>query len=821
MSAEPWTLQPACPPSVRPEALFDPTKGVHGLRAAQVAVGPPRVLKVWLYAAPPAALLSRALWTLEPAPGAATVAIAAAAAQASPSPHVELTLAGAPDRSRYRLLVAPPASVPFDPLRTWLPVRLRPECPDLGSCFEPDVPPPLPPASPVLDYRARDWTALRAALIEYLLRRDPDADLSIADPTITLIELFAHAGDLLNYRLDRVATEAYLESARLRTSVKRHARLVDFAVGEGLAARTFVHVAVAPGAGAVNVNRGSVAVDVEGSELAFTLEQDVKADARVGEIPLYDWGEEACCLPAGATECVLVRPLAADPLGNGWLAAGDLLAFEIVDPDDEARHRSWARRTQQWPTDAAGTARFRAPLPSRAAQVVELTAIEPFSDPLLGSTLSLFRVTWRAEDALREPYPVGVDASSGEPEVTVARACLAPAHHGRLVDGPPGSTLAPRVPDWADAATWPPAEFSLTAAGHPGRGRRPGGPGLALAPAAPPERAQPSPYRLDVSVALPSGVTVPATLLSSLLDARAGEYSVVVDVEDDEPPVLRFATGAVGLAPPFGSTVAAAYEVGGGTRGNVPANAVTLLEENTAAAGQPPAWQSIAGVSARNPMAAAGGAEPTPLDVVRRDAPEAYAAEPRRAVLPADHAAAAMESPLVERAVARRAWSGSWPVIDTVVDLRVAGDAAAEARGGVQALLDDLRMLGTEAAVLDATPIGLLIALVVCARPGSEAEQVRTDILRVLRPGTDSRPGFFHPSRLQLGGTVYLSGVVAAVAALPAVDAVEITEARRLGEPPSTVHDVLTFGPFEVAVLDDDVARPERGRLDVTVRGGR
>ncbi len=67
----------------------------------------------------------------------------------------------------------------------------------------------------------------------FLLREQPDADLSIADPTITVLELFAHAGDVLHYRLDRVATEAYLETARLRMSVKRHARLVDFALSDG------------------------------------------------------------------------------------------------------------------------------------------------------------------------------------------------------------------------------------------------------------------------------------------------------------------------------------------------------------------------------------------------------------------------------------------------------------------------------------------------------------------------------------------------------------------------------------------------------------
>ncbi len=33
-----------------------------------------------------------------------------------------------------------------------------------------------------------------------------------------------------------MATEAYLGTARLRTSVRRHARLVDYVMGEGVSA---------------------------------------------------------------------------------------------------------------------------------------------------------------------------------------------------------------------------------------------------------------------------------------------------------------------------------------------------------------------------------------------------------------------------------------------------------------------------------------------------------------------------------------------------------------------------------------------------------
>ena len=97
MSADPWLLEPACPPSARPEKLFDPLSGVHGLRAAQTKLGPPRTLDVWLYQAPPAALADPSLWSLDPPPGGTPVPITAAVVEPNPTPHVELTLAGLPE----------------------------------------------------------------------------------------------------------------------------------------------------------------------------------------------------------------------------------------------------------------------------------------------------------------------------------------------------------------------------------------------------------------------------------------------------------------------------------------------------------------------------------------------------------------------------------------------------------------------------------------------------------------------------------------------------------------------------------------------------
>ena len=60
------------------------------------------------------------------------------------------------------------------------------------------------------------------------------------DLGVTLVEMLAYAGDQLSYYQDAVATEAYLTTARQRASVRRHSRLVDYAMHDGASARTWL-----------------------------------------------------------------------------------------------------------------------------------------------------------------------------------------------------------------------------------------------------------------------------------------------------------------------------------------------------------------------------------------------------------------------------------------------------------------------------------------------------------------------------------------------------------------------------------------------------
>jgi hypothetical protein len=818
--------EPQASALLRPEALFTSTT-VVGLRAASTTVtGTDRVVSVWLYADPPAGLTDPGLWSFAGTPevtltGPATLVAASVDPDGNPVPaHVDLPVAAVgpalPGRAPYRLGIDPVGlaglGLDLDPLRRYLPARLRPECGDVPDCITvPDRPGPLTP--PDYDTLARDYTALRATLLERLGVLVPGADRSPADETVTLVELMAHLGDLLHYRLDRVATESWLPTARRRATVTRHARLVDHPVLPATSAAAYVqvhraHANAGPGDGSVVVEPGDTATDAAGDpdtagSTSFTLELDEPATvyASHGEVALYDWNEADAVLTAGARSAVLVRPVPSDGKTlHAWLPVGSLLGLEVVAPGAPGAHHAWTRRLSLWPPDDGG-GQTRQPLASYAAQVVRVTHAVEIEDPL-SPGLPLVRVFW--DTPLARALPVSIDDRAGTPRVGVARLGVFPAHHGLLVDGPEAvRALDPLTGDEPDPATVRVSEYLLTRAFPAGLSCAPGG----------------RPWQLDTTVLLPNGVRVGAGRVTSLLRAPAEGFSVVVDHDDDAAPRLRFRTGVIGLVPPTQSVVGARYQVGSGADGAIAANTLTRLVRTGSPVGQPCVWAEVdQRVTARNLTPGEGGAPATPLDDVRRDAPEAYAAVPRRAVLVSDLPGFATQVPGVARAAARRTWSGSWPVGLVVVDTDTAEvDQALDA--AVTATLEGVRMAGTEVVALPATAIGLLVALTVCLTPATDPAEARARILATLRPG---RPGaVFAPAAHSLGTSVYLSTVVAAVAGVPGVDAVRVTEARRLSEPAGTNHEVIEIGPAEIAVCDDDAAAPDRGRIELSVEGGR
>jgi predicted phage baseplate assembly protein len=109
------------------------------------------------------------------------------------------------------------------------------------DCLQPDQCPSEPMPAPELNYLAKDYTSFRQLLLDRLAATLPSwRERHTPDLYLTLAEALAYTADHLSYAQDAVATEAYLDTARLRISVRRHARLADYAMHEGCNARAWV-----------------------------------------------------------------------------------------------------------------------------------------------------------------------------------------------------------------------------------------------------------------------------------------------------------------------------------------------------------------------------------------------------------------------------------------------------------------------------------------------------------------------------------------------------------------------------------------------------
>src|SRR5215471_5652987 len=111
----------------------------------------------------------------------------------------------------------------------------------------------------VLDYMARDYQSLLQAMYALVPSKLPQwKDFNNeADFGNVMLELFAHIGDILSYYQDRVANESFLGTARTRSSVIEHLRLIGYKLGTAVPAAASVNVTVPAAVNAVvTVARG-------------------------------------------------------------------------------------------------------------------------------------------------------------------------------------------------------------------------------------------------------------------------------------------------------------------------------------------------------------------------------------------------------------------------------------------------------------------------------------------------------------------------------------------------------------------------------------
>lgn len=727
--------------------------------------------------------------------------------------RVELDRYG--DFSRYTLhLVSgsddwlPPPG--FDPRLSNIEFNFKVQCPTDFDCEATPVCPPPAQQHLDIDYLARDYPSFRRLMLDRMSVTAPGwTARNPADLGVTLVEILAYAADQLSYQQDAASTEAYLHTARQRVSVRRHARLMDYAMSDGCNARCWVHLRVSADQGStpestrfVTRLRSQTQAIIADNPALYTpdsvvfeqLEPPRVLRIAHNEMHFYSWSESQCCLPAGATSATLAGDFAD-------LAVGDVLLFEEVigarsgDPADADIGKRAVVRLVQTPVVTSD--------PVTAAPVTE--------------------IVWHPDDAL--PAPLCISSLGDDNQliegISVARGNMLLADHGRSIDGEAlGEVPAPRL-RYARTGSQHCDRPSPTPIAARFRPRLERGP-LTRAAQYSASASAASAVRWQQDEIIP-GITLRGTLAGEtrvwtargdLLSSAPKDPCFVVETDNSGRASLRFGDDTNGRRPPPGTRFIADYRIGNGVRGNIGADALVHI------AG---AFADIEAV--RNPLPATGGEEPESMDSVRQRAPIAYRTQ-RRAVTMGDYARVTEEASGVQRAAARLRWTGSWHTVFVTVD-QVAGDALTPAdEQRIQDHLDGFRMAGHDTSIKAPGFVPLEIELFVCCYREYLRSDIRRSLLDVLsaRDLPDGQRGLFHPDNFTFGQPVYLSPVYAAVQATPGVASVDVRVFRRLGDMADTQaldRGVLDIGQLEIAQLQNDPNFVERGVLRLELGGGR
>ena len=715
---------------------------------------------------------------------------------------VLVTLDGEGDFSIYTLTVSGPD---IDPFFSSAKLRFRLACDDRFDCRPPaEQPAPQPQLPVVIDYLAKDYSSFRQALLDFIPTRLPGwTERSEADIGMTLLELFAATADNLSYLQDRVATEAFLNTATQRRSVAGHLALIGYQMDEGASAYTWLQFQV----DAIQVLAGDPGFKVSNRPstsdepvIVFETLGGTTLDPAHNQMVLYDWGNSNCCLPIQAVNAALVGKY-------DRLKAGDYLLV-----DDGGGHRDIVRLTTT-------------PEIIPAEQLIS----PPTTSPPIGSPPSGFitLINWSAGTPLHYDYCLLPS--------TIVRGNVVPATHGETISDEPLRSLTDQQK----------AEVSAEiAARQPWQRSSRQRLRLAKAPLA----------HLDpqtLTLGMPLGATPPvatqqsATAFTTRTPRSVGTLTVAVDgvkwkeqaslleslpedqvfrveIDDDGEATVVFGDGIFGQQPPETATVTATYRVGGGQIGNIGVDTLVVPHPDV-----PAPWL----ISVTNPIPAVGGRDLESRDHARRVAPPT-SQQPLVAVSAADYqaAAAAFTGPSgrIQRANAEFRWTGSWLTVTLAVDPAGIEGLTPDLRQGLLEYLGARRLAGYDLEIRGPVYLPIELQVEFCVVPGARPNDVQQAIQQALSnselPG--GLKGFFHPDNFTFGANLYVSKIYAAIMAVPGIGSAQITRLARLhaAQPDSETainlgQGFLAVGPDQIIRLDNDRNFPQNGSLTVQPKG--
>ncbi|HKA20511.1 MAG TPA: putative baseplate assembly protein [Blastocatellia bacterium] len=397
------------------------------------------------------------------------------------------------DFSFYTLRLVGVANV--DPRYDQVDFSFKVNCPSDLDCAPACTCEPTVFSEPEINYLAKDYQSFRQLILDRLSILIPEwKERHVPDIGIMLVEVLAYTGDYLSYYQDAVATEAYIDTARQRISVRRHARLVDYLLHEGCNARAWVCIEV------------DADIELDVSDISFiTSTEDAVVQARNilkwedlanvqadsyevfeplvadrfvriklleahNQINFYTFGEDLCCLETGSTSATLLdcwivtqeqkpyeAPTQAKELSDSENAK-EPDAYEIVKEGQKNSKDQSAYKTAPKPNYKKERALKLKPgdvlifeevigpitgLPADAdpmrRHAVRITSVTPGEDKLRktkdGQPTPYIVIEWAPEDAL--PFTFCISAIGPAPDcdylgnVSVARGNVILVDHGK------------------------------------------------------------------------------------------------------------------------------------------------------------------------------------------------------------------------------------------------------------------------------------------------------------------------------------------------------------------------------------------------------
>lgn len=730
----------------------------------------------------------------------------------------------------------PPPDI--DPALASVTFSFKVECPSPFDCQRPcDCPEPEPIETDI-DYTARDFHSFRRMMLDRLSVTVPAASTGHpADLASALVEVLAYTADQLAYQQDAATTEAYLNRARSRISLKRMTRLVDYTLDEGCNARCFCHFAVSsdvlPVAPAMAVIPAGSAVCTQLSDQPRTFArddallaqsqavyetcQDIPALFNLhNEMAFYTWSDARCSLPKGAVSATLDGHFPD-------LQAGMYLALEEV---TEARSGSQADRQ----------------LSQR--QVVLLTGVEAFntdSEPLIDpvTELPITEISWHSEDALRFSLCISSETAIEEGRryiepVSVARGNMVLVDHGqtmsgeRLPDVPfptlswapgqgmqpelaKGSSCAQVICEQEQAETIPP-RYQPTLASRP----------LTFAPEYVPyapasewlRTPPPSETFASLSLLADDGVeSLPYQVVKDLLAADRSALVFTPEIERNGLVSLRFGDNVYGRRPLPGTQFTATYRVGVGTAGHIGADKLYHL-----------ALPIPEVTEVRNITPGVGGRNPETHAEIRKRAPFLFKTQ-ERAVTREDYQTLGRRVAGIQDVTCAYIHTGSWMTTFALPDPEGRVEVSDSLQTTLRNHYEKFRLVAHDVDVSSPVYVPLEVTLHVCVAPNASKSHVRQRLLTLFSPNrlADGSLGLLHPDRFRAGETLHLSPWLAAAQNVEGVIAAKATRFRRFGDARTSglADRKLTFGRTEIARVDNDVSHPGNGVFLLDMDGGR